>query len=160
MLPGVAAQPATRSWFPGLLEESCSRQGTSFPRRRERQDEGGLGIGGGDPLYVIRIDAPRRQVIVGPRDALQKTTLALRELNWLAAPLYQGDKVRVQVKVRSTRPPVPATLEKLAGDRARVCLDVAEEGVAPGQACVAYAADDGNRVLGGGWIVAGEPAAY
>lgn len=120
----------------------------------------GLGIGGGDPLYVIRINAPRRQVIVGPRDALQKTTLALRELNWLAAPLYQGDKVRVQVKVRSTRPPVPATLEKLAGDRARVCLDIAEEGVAPGQACVAYAADDGNRVLGGGWIVAGEPAAY
>ena len=116
----------------------------------------GLGIGGGDPLYVIRIDAPRRQVIVGPRDALRKTALLVRELNWLATPLNEGDKVRVQVKVRSTRPPVPATLEKLDGDRARIALDIAEEGVAPGQACVAYAADDGSRVLGGGWIVAGE----
>lgn len=120
----------------------------------------GLGIGGGDPLYVIRIDAPRRQVIVGPRDALRKTALLVRELNWLAAPLSEGNKVRVQVKVRSTRPPVPATLEKLDGDQARIALDIAEEGVAPGQACVAYAADDGSRVLGGGWIVAGETALH
>ena len=31
-----------------------------------------------------------------------------------------------------------------------------EEGVAPGQACVFYA-EDGVRVLGGGWIARAEP---
>jgi tRNA-specific 2-thiouridylase len=54
------------------------------------------------------------------------------------------------VRVRSTRPPVPAVLRPAAGG-AEVTLLSGEEGVAPGQACVFYA-PDGTRVLGGGWI--------
>ena len=56
--------------------------------------------------------------------------------------------VRAAVKVRSTRPPMPATVFA-AGQGAEVVLDAPEYGVAPGQACVVY---DGSRVLGGGWI--------
>jgi tRNA-specific 2-thiouridylase len=57
------------------------------------------------------------------------------------------------VKVRSTRPPKPAALE-VSGDGVFVLLEDGEEGVAPGQACVFYAAPDHDRVLGGGWISA------
>ena len=55
------------------------------------------------------------------------------------------------MKVRSTRPPVPAALA-VDGDSVSVVLAKGEEGVAPGQACVFYSSDDEDRVLGGGWI--------
>ena len=55
------------------------------------------------------------------------------------------------MRVRSTRPPKPARLHPEGPTRARVELLDAEEGVAPGQACVFYA-PEGSRVLGGGWI--------
>ena len=58
---------------------------------------------------------------------------------------------RSAVRVRSTRPPKPARIHPLGPARARVELLAPEEGVAPGQACVFYAAE-GTRVLGGGWI--------
>ncbi len=112
----------------------------------------GLGIGGGDPLYVVRLDPDSREVIVGPREALAKTTIPVREVNWLGdRPFDEVAQRQVEVRVRSTRPPKPALLRPLGNDRAEVELLTPEEGVAPGQACVFYAPDS-SRVLGGGWI--------
>lgn len=116
----------------------------------------GLGIGGGDPLYVIKLDADKKQVIVGPASALTTRSVVLKEINWLgdtdfvAAPAGGWD---MAVKVRSTRPPIPARLIPLGPNSARVELFSAEAGVSPGQACVFYATE-GSRVLGGGWITA------
>ena len=113
----------------------------------------GLGIGGGEPLYVVRLDPEGRRVIVGPREALATRTVRVTEVNWLgddafgAAP--EGGHEAL-VKIRSTRPPAPALIRPVAGG-AEVELASPEEGVAPGQACVFYALD-GSRVLGGGWI--------
>ncbi|WP_210528313.1 tRNA 2-thiouridine(34) synthase MnmA [Rubellimicrobium arenae] len=110
----------------------------------------GLGIGGLDePLFVVRLDAEKRQVVVGPRDLLRSRQISLREVNWLGdGPLDREHDVLV--RVRSTRQPVPA-LVRPAPDGAEVTLLSPEEGVAPGQACVFYA-PEGTRVLGGGWI--------
>ncbi|MEM6933084.1 MAG: tRNA 2-thiouridine(34) synthase MnmA [Pseudomonadota bacterium] len=113
----------------------------------------GLGIGGGEPLYVIRLDAEARQVIVGARDALATRTVPVTEINWIGHPLFNDAPDgghEVLVKVRSTRPPVPARVHPQTTG-ADVELLTPEEGVAPGQACVFYA-PDGSRVLGGGWI--------
>ena len=107
----------------------------------------GLGLGGGDPLFVVRLDAVANRVVVGPRSALAVRAFAVRELNWLG-PNIPAEGVRAEVRVRSTRMPVPATVFA-DGDGARVELALSEEGVAPGQACVVY---QGSRVLGGGWI--------
>lgn len=108
----------------------------------------GLGVAAGEPLYVVRIDPDTRQVIVGPKDALKCEGIRLSELNWLdAAPLGEAAR-RVQVKVRSTTPPVDADVTR-DGDTVEVRFVDPQEGVAPGQACVIY---DGDRVLGGGWI--------
>jgi tRNA-specific 2-thiouridylase len=110
----------------------------------------GLGIGGlEDPLFVIRLDAEKRQVVVGPRALLRSRTVALREVNWLGDGPLGGER-EVLVRVRSTRQPVPALLRPAEGG-AEVTLLSAEEGVAKGQACVFYA-PEGTRVLGGGWI--------
>src|SRR3989449_835563 len=43
----------------------------------------GLGVAAGHPLYVIRLDAPTRRVIVGPRAALRTSRMRLRDVNWL-----------------------------------------------------------------------------
>mgnify|MGYP001551655545 CR=1 FL=1 len=107
----------------------------------------GLEIGGQpDPLYVVRLDAPARRVIVGPRAALAVAGATLSDMNWLGRD-FSGP---MTAKVRSMAKPVPARLE---GDR--LMFDAPEFGVAPGQAAVLYA---GDRVLGGGWIAATQAA--
>ena len=116
----------------------------------------GLGIGGlADPLYVLRLDVDRSQVVVGPKEMLATRRVPLREVNWLGDGALTDMVARpVEVRVRSTRPPLPAVLRPLSATEAEVELTVAEEGVSPGQACVFYD-PEGSRVLGGGWIWSG-----
>ena len=100
----------------------------------------GIGIGGSaEPLYVTRIDAAARRVVVGSRHALAVAAARLSDINHL------GDlNGALTAKVRSMAKPVPARLD---GEWLRFAAP--EYGVAPGQAAVLYA---GDRVLGGGWI--------
>ena len=101
----------------------------------------GIEIGGApEPLYVVRIDAAERRLVVGPRRALAVRAARLSEVNWLGERL-DGE---LTVKVRSLAKPVPARFDGEA-----VHFLVPEYGVAPGQAAVLY---DGDRMLGGGWI--------
>jgi tRNA-specific 2-thiouridylase len=108
----------------------------------------GLGLGGGDPLYVVRLEPKDNRVIVGDNEALAVTKFRLRDMNWLTTKPPTAE-IRGEVKVRSTRPPVSGTLTATPDGGAMVELDQPEYGVAPGQACVVYR---GTRVLGGGWI--------
>ena len=104
----------------------------------------GIDIGGqAEPLYVIRLDAAAKRVIVGPRRALAVAGARIGEANWLA----EVDRRPVLAKVRSMAKPVPAQMD---GDR--LVFAAPEYGVAPGQAAVLYDAADPTRVLGGGWI--------
>ncbi|RFB81575.1 tRNA 2-thiouridine(34) synthase MnmA [Methylovirgula sp. 4M-Z18] len=120
----------------------------------------GLGIATGEPLFVIRLDAVQKRVIVGPREALETRRIDLREINWIGpgeieAIAAQG--LDIAVRVRSTRAPVPATLHR-DGSALYVELAQGEEGVSPGQACVFYeSAEPRARVLGGGFIRATQP---
>jgi tRNA-uridine 2-sulfurtransferase len=112
----------------------------------------GLGIPGPAPLYVVRLDAARKLVVVGPRESLHAHRITLRNVNWLADEPIPAGGMPIAVRVRSTSPPRLATLFP-AGGGAKVLLREGEYGVAAGQACVFYA-DTGARarVLGGGWI--------
>ena len=112
----------------------------------------GLGLSSSAPLYVVRLDAAIRQVVVGPRESLHAHWIALRNINWLGDEPIPSGGLSVAVRVRSTSPPQPATLFP-SGDGAKVLLRDGEYGVAAGQACVFYAdAGPEARVLGGGWI--------
>src|SRR5579884_1575593 len=116
----------------------------------------GLGIATGSPLYVVRLDAAARRVVVGPREALRTSRIGLREVNWLGDGTIEEALERrpeIFVKVRSTRPPQPAWLRRGASGGIAIELTGGEDGVSPGQACVFYDAPEGQaRVLGGGII--------
>jgi tRNA-specific 2-thiouridylase len=115
----------------------------------------GLNVAVGEPLFVVRVDAERREVIVGPREALLMSALTLKETNWLGdAPSLEAAAnaaTPVLARVRSTREPVLGRLAMIDGAPG-VALDRPEEGVAPGQACVLYDPAAPRRVLGGGFI--------
>ena len=64
----------------------------------------GIGIGGGDPLYVIKLDPDKKQVIVGPKEALEISTVHIKEFNLLGINKIPKMGMAIQVKVRSTRP--------------------------------------------------------
>lgn len=128
----------------------------------------GLGLGtiqaghANTPLFVVRLDAAKAQVIVGPREALETRAVALRDVNWIGpgelADLPKGG-IDIFARVRSTRPPVAARLLPRGEDQAAVVFASGEFGVSPGQACVFYDGADGEaRVLGGGFIAAAEAA--
>jgi len=116
----------------------------------------GLGIAASEPLYVLKLDAERCQVIVGPREFLRSSRVWLRQLNWLGDEPFMNipnKGLELTAKIRSTGVPQPATLFNHNGD-AFIALHEGEDGVSPGQACVFY---DGTRVLGGGYITRAEP---
>jgi tRNA-specific 2-thiouridylase len=121
----------------------------------------GLNVAVGEPLFVVRLDPGRRQVIVGPREALLTASLSMKETNWLgdqptlASAAEAGQPVLA--RVRSTREPSPARLA-LADGCPVVVFDAPEEGVSPGQACVLYDPAAPARVLGGGFIASTAPA--
>lgn len=117
----------------------------------------GLGIPDKEPLYVLKLDAERNEVVVGPRDFLRARQLILKNVNWLGdTPLEQSSDRDVEVfaRIRSTQAPQLATLNVTGDGAVTVTLSDGEEGIAAGQACVFYS-DGSNeaQVLGGGWIV-------
>ena len=114
----------------------------------------GLEIGGqAEPLYVTGIDAANRRVLAGPRHLLAVGAAQISETNRIGSL----PDLPLTAKVRSLAKPVPVALEGPLGDGAacRIRFLQPEYGVAPGQAAVLYA---GERVVGGGWIEATEPA--
>lgn len=115
----------------------------------------GLGIAEGEALYVVRLNAATREVVVGARENLMTKRMELDAVNWLGSvPGAVGTTEHsVFARVRSTQSPQPAIVQ-LTETRAVVLLQHGEFGISAGQACVFYS--DGHpraRVLGGGFIV-------
>ena len=108
----------------------------------------GIEIGGQpEPLYVVRIEPEKRRLVVGPRRALAVGAAQVEGINWLAE-----DQREVEAKVRIAG----AAGRRRSWDGERLTFATPEYGVAPGQSAVFY---DGERLLGGGTIVATEAAA-
>jgi tRNA-uridine 2-sulfurtransferase len=110
------------------------------------QRKGVPAVGGGEPRFVVRIDAATGKVRVGPRDALATREIAVEDTRWLrgegAAP------IRCEVQLRHHAVARAATVTASAG-RAQIAFDEPVPGVAPGQAAVFFREDE---VLGGGWV--------
>ncbi|MBS1832476.1 MAG: tRNA 2-thiouridine(34) synthase MnmA [Acidobacteria bacterium] len=109
----------------------------------------GLGIAAKEPLYVIATEPATQRVIVGGGDALLRTNMAVKDVNWISiAPLTAP--VRATVRIRNKHLPAPATVTPTS-DPARVDVrfDEPQRAITPGQGAVIY---DGDIVLGGGWI--------
>lgn len=108
----------------------------------------GIRISSPEPLYVVKIDVPRNQLVVGKREALYQRTFIASGVNWLAiAP--PAEAVRAAVRIRYRAAEASATITPLGEGRVRVTFDETQAAITPGQAAVFY---DGDRVVGGGWI--------
>ena len=122
----------------------------------------GIGVPAKEPLYVVKLDASAREVVVGPRECLRMRTLKLRDMNWLGDEGFEdfaASGEEVLARIRSSGPLQPARLS-VENDGLTVELAHGENGVSPGQACVFYAArGGGERLLGGGWIKSAAAAA-
>ena len=107
------------------------------------------GLYEGRKLYVSRIDAASNSVELAPWEELFKTELTARDFNWLVDE--PKGPVRAGVRVRHTKWEEPAcTAFPLPDGSVRIVCDAPVRAPAPGQSAVLY---DGERVLGGGFIV-------
>jgi tRNA-specific 2-thiouridylase len=108
----------------------------------------GLGLpSSGMPLYVLALRPADRQVMVGPKSSLERTTLRASGVNWLIAE--PGVPVRAEVQIRHRHQAAPAIVQATAPGQATVAFDTPQIAITPGQAVVFY---DGDIVIGGGWI--------
>ncbi len=105
----------------------------------------GLGLAGG-PWYVIRLDAARNAVIVGPEDEVYVSEIGLAQVRLSAAVADSPFGATVMTRYRGPEQPAQVTVE---GETARVCFRKPQRAPAPGQAAVLYS---GEVVLGGGVI--------
>ena len=111
----------------------------------------GIKVSDKNPLYVLKIDSEKNEIIVGPRENLGKQKIILSKMNLLVDP--KELKNDIFVKVRSTGKLLSAKVNMTNDSSATVNLDNPEDGISPGQACVFYKQDNfGYKVLGGGWI--------
>jgi tRNA-uridine 2-sulfurtransferase len=111
----------------------------------------GIKISDTEPLYVIKINSNKNEIIVGPRNRLGKKNIDINNLN-LLVDKNDLDK-EILVKVRSTGKLLNAKINIKENNCAEVDLKEFEDGISPGQACVFYSKDElGFKVLGGGWI--------
>jgi tRNA-specific 2-thiouridylase len=110
----------------------------------------GLGLASsptGAALYVIALAPDEQRVVVGPKHALERTTLTAANVNWILDRPEQPRRVTAQIRHRHQA--APATVRAVDGDRAEVIFDFPQIAVTPGQAAVFF---DGDVVVGGGWI--------
>ena len=111
----------------------------------------GIKISDKDPLYVLKINSKKNEIIVGPREKLGKKIISLENLNLLTDRKDFDEEMFV--KVRSTGKLLEAKINLKNKNVAEVNLKASEDGISPGQACVFYKKDNlGFKVLGGGWI--------
>ena len=115
----------------------------------------GLGVSGPEPLYVIELDVARNRLVVGEQRRLGFVALTAARVNYVAGHAPDGPAPVLAV-LRYRGQEVPATLDPLDGDRARVTFAEPTRAVAPGQAVVFYDPTDPSIVLGGGTIDSAE----
>lgn len=109
----------------------------------------GLGVAFGEPMYVINIDAPHNQVVLGREGRQMASALVAEKINYLSI-LPPEEPRRITARIRYQAPDAPALLTPLPDGKARMDFDLPQRSITPGQAVVFY---DGDLVLGGGTIV-------
>jgi tRNA-specific 2-thiouridylase len=105
----------------------------------------GLGISHTTPLYVIRINAEKNEVILGEKDSLKSKTLTAENINII----YDKVPKKAEAKIRSASSPTPCEITEISSDKFSISFYDDQLAVTPGQSVVIY---DNDYVIGGGII--------
>lgn len=108
----------------------------------------GLGISFGKPMYVVKIDAKKNEVVLGENKDLFRSGLIAKNANFIPFDRLDGE-VRVGAKIRYSAKPALATISNLGDNKVQVVFDEKERAISPGQAVVFY---DGDEIIGGATI--------
>ena len=115
----------------------------------------GIGIGGGMPYYVLKINIKDNNLTVGSKKSLKRKSFYIKNINWLDNKSFlnpSDNSWKFKIKIRSSQPYEEAFVFPITEKSARVEFkELNSEAISPGQACVFYSLEN-NRVFGGGWI--------
>lgn len=106
------------------------------------------GLHDGRKLYISEIDPETNTVKLALWEDLFKTELCARSFNWLCDE-PEGE-IRATVKVRHSKWENPPCKAERCGELVKICTEEPLRAPARGQSAVLY---DGERVLGGGFVV-------
>lgn len=109
----------------------------------------GLGISYKEPLYVLKIDKEKNEIIVGTEQELYTKEVFIEDINYLITAL-ENKQIEVEAKVRYRAKPAKAILYPLEKEKAKIVFEEPQRAVTPGQSLVFYIED---IVVGGGKII-------
>ena len=109
----------------------------------------GLGISAPTPLYVIRIDAEKNQIVVGQNDDLFQKTVECKDLLWNCGKQADPSK-HYRVRIRYGHMGGDAIIEHLPGNTCIAHFDTPQRAVTRGQFAVIY---DQDQIIGSGEII-------
>jgi len=149
----TSARPLITLPKPGPIYEEGGKllgrhQGLAYYTIGQRK---GLGITSPEPLHVLKIDAERNALIVGPAAALEQTSFTVGKMHYLSGEV-PAEPFEARVRVRYKAPEQMALVTPLEGNRVNVTLLQPQRAITPGQAAVFYGGEEGDEVLCGGII--------
>jgi tRNA-specific 2-thiouridylase len=108
------------------------------------------GLGGGfkEPMYVVRIDARRNQIVIGNKHALLRQQFIVKDINLIAMERLIKP-MNAEIKIRYNDTGHKGLIEQIDHNQMRVTFDQPQRAITPGQSAVFY---DGDNVIGGGII--------
>jgi tRNA-specific 2-thiouridylase len=140
---------------PGLQREGTIVNGAGEPVGTHRGvhrftigQRKGLGIAAAEPMYVLAIRPAASEIVVGPREALDRASLTASAVNWIDG-VAPETWIPITAQIRHRHLPANARVRALEDGRAAVEFDAPQSAITPGQAVVFYS---GDTVVGGGWI--------
>lgn len=108
----------------------------------------GLGIAAGKPVYVVRIDPEKNEVVLGDAEAVRRSELTASGVSWMAIGGLE-DSIRAKARIRYNHPKADCRVIPVSGKKIKAVFDEPQYAITPGQAFVFY---EGEKILGGGWI--------
>lgn len=110
----------------------------------------GLGIAYKEPLYVLKLNSKKNEVVVGTEKELYSNVLYANELNFLLN-MDISKPIEVMAKIRYRAKPAKAIVYPKQDGMVKVEFEEPQRAITPGQSVVFYIDDD--IVLGGGKII-------
>lgn len=107
----------------------------------------GLGVAYKYPLYVVRLDGEKNEVIVGPDESLFTNRMICKHYNFLSGTIPK--ELHAAGKIRYAANPSPCVARILDDETMEVVFETPQRAITPGQSVVFY---EGTQVLGGGVI--------
>lgn len=99
-------------------------------------------------MFVIDINPINNTIVLGDNEDLFKKELIAKDVNFISIDTLE-EPLRVQVKIRYSAKPSPATIHRVGKDTIKIVFDEAQRAITKGQSVVMY---DGDIVVGGGII--------